>query len=90
MIKNIMCICGNGSGSSFLLEMNVKKVLKKLGIHGVEVNHTSLTDAQKGLADLVICANDIYENVKPFGDALGIMNIMSIPEIEDKIKPYFL
>jgi ascorbate PTS system EIIB component len=33
-----LVVCGNGLGSSFIVEMNVKKVLKELGIEG-EVSH---------------------------------------------------
>lgn len=34
----IMAICGSGLGSSFMVEMNIKKVLKKLNIDA-EVEH---------------------------------------------------
>lgn len=29
MIKKIMCFCGSGLGTSFVMEMNAKKALKK-------------------------------------------------------------
>ena len=35
----IMAICGSGLGSSFMVEMNIKKVLKKLEIEA-EVEHS--------------------------------------------------
>lgn len=35
----IMAICGSGLGSSFMVEMNIKKVLKKLNIDA-EVEHS--------------------------------------------------
>ena len=28
----IMAVCGSGLGSSFMVEMNIKKVLKKIGV----------------------------------------------------------
>ncbi|MBN2849328.1 MAG: PTS ascorbate transporter subunit IIB, partial [Erysipelotrichaceae bacterium] len=31
-LRKILCVCGSGLGSSFLVEMNVSKVLKKLGL----------------------------------------------------------
>lgn len=37
----IMAICGSGLGSSFMVEMNIKKVLKKLEIEA-EVEHSDL------------------------------------------------
>ena len=43
-IKSIMCCCGQGLGSSMIVSMNVEKVLKKLGISGVSVSHTALSE----------------------------------------------
>lgn len=37
----IMAICGSGLGSSFMVEMNIKKVLKKLNIQA-DVEHSDL------------------------------------------------
>ena len=31
-IKKILCFCGSGLGTSFLMEMNVKKALENLGM----------------------------------------------------------
>ena len=31
-IKKVLAFCGSGLGSSFILEMNIKKALKNLGI----------------------------------------------------------
>ncbi|VEA35086.1 sugar phosphotransferase component II B [Salmonella enterica subsp. enterica] len=47
----IMAICGSGLGSSFMVEMNIKKVLKKLNIDA-EVEHSDLSSATPGAADL--------------------------------------
>ena len=35
----IMAVCGAGLGSSFMMEMNIKKVLKKINITA-EVDHS--------------------------------------------------
>ncbi|WP_246768937.1 PTS sugar transporter subunit IIB, partial [Salmonella enterica] len=43
----IMAICGSGLGSSFMVEMNIKKVLKKLNIDA-EVEHSDLSSATPG------------------------------------------
>ena len=48
MIKKIMCFCGSGLGTSFVMEMNAKKALKKLGYKECEVVIASdLTEEQK-------------------------------------------
>lgn len=54
----IMAICGSGLGSSFMVEMNIKKVLKKLNIDA-EVEHSDLSSATPGAADLFVMAKDI-------------------------------
>lgn len=43
----IMAICGSGLGSSFMVEMNIKKVLKKLNIDA-EVEHSDLIGHARG------------------------------------------
>ena len=35
-----MAACGSGLGSSFMVEMNINKVLGELGVSGVEVRMT--------------------------------------------------
>ena len=42
-IRKIMCCCGSGLGSSLMVQMNIEKALKNLGIEGVEADHTSLS-----------------------------------------------
>ena len=41
-IKKVLCFCGSGLGTSFMMEMNAKKALKSLGITDVEVDHTTI------------------------------------------------
>ncbi len=54
----IMAICGSGLGSSFIGEMNIKKVLKKLNIDA-QVEHSDLYSATPGAADLLVMAKVI-------------------------------
>ena len=87
-MRKIVCICGSGLGSSFLVEMNVKTVLKNLGVTGIEVEHTDLGSAWPGLADLIICGQDLYDNLKRFGDTMGLKNIIDKVELQDKLSVY--
>lgn len=88
MIKSIMCCCGNGLGSSFILEMNIKKALKDLNVEGVSVGHTSISDLSEGMADLIICAQDLVHECERGGNVVGLENLMSIEEIKQKLKEY--
>lgn len=57
-IMKIMAICGSGLGSSFMVEMNIKKVLKKMDIEA-EVEHSDLSSATPGAADLFVMAKEV-------------------------------
>ncbi|MBN2604970.1 MAG: PTS sugar transporter subunit IIB [Bacilli bacterium] len=87
-MKKIVCICGSGLGSSFLVEMNVKTVLKELGLNNIEVEHTDLGSAWPGIGDLIVCGSDLYDNLKKFGDTLALKNIMDKNELKEKMSQY--
>ncbi|RWR01285.1 PTS mannitol transporter subunit IIB [[Pantoea] beijingensis] len=85
----IMAICGSGLGTSFMVEMNIKKVLKKLGIDA-EVEHSDLSSATPGMADLFVMAKDIAASASvPKDQLLVINNIIDINELETKLAAYF-
>lgn len=84
----ILCACGSGLGSSFLVQMNVEKVLKKLGVDDVEVTHSAATDVHKGVADLFVIGKDMYDICSPYGDCIILDNIISLPELEKKLSAY--
>ncbi len=86
-MRKIVCICGSGLGSSFLVEMNVKTILKDLGLD-LEVEHTDLGSAWPGVADLIICGSDLYDNCKRFGDTMPLQNIMDKNELKEKLVEY--
>lgn len=85
----IMAVCGSGLGSSFMVEMNIKKVLKKIGVEA-EVEHSDLASAVPGVADLFIMGKDIASSSSITKDKLIVLdNIISIKELEDKLSDYF-
>lgn len=89
MIQSIMCCCGSGLGSSMLVRMNVEKALKSLGISGVSVSHSSLSDATEGAADLFVVGKDLEEFVKGLPEVIIMNNIMDKEELEEKLKAKF-
>jgi PTS system ascorbate-specific IIB component len=89
MIKKILCFCGSGLGTSFVMEMNVKKALTNLGITGVEVVHSTIDDVMPGAADLFVCSEDLVKNAEKAGKAIGVKNMVSVPEIQEKLKAAF-
>lgn len=84
----ILVVCGSGLGSSFILELNVKKALEALGKEA-EVSHTDLASAKAETADIYLGAADIInELAKDKGIIVSIVNMMSIAEIKEKLEPF--
>ncbi|MFF2177358.1 PTS sugar transporter subunit IIB [Lysinibacillus sp. NPDC058147] len=83
----ILVVCGNGLGSSFIMELNVKKALTELG-KVAEVTHTDLASAKAEKADIYIGAEDIVSQLpEERGHIVSIVNMMSISEIKLKLQP---
>ena len=88
-IKSIMCCCGSGLGSSMLVRMNVEKVLKNIDITGIDVTHSSLSDATITAADLFVVGKDLATFVNTLPRVIILDNIMDLEELEIKLKEYF-
>ena len=84
----IMAVCGSGLGSSFMLEMNIENVLKKLGVTGVEVEHTDLGSATKDMADVFIAAKDIAGGMDHLGEVIVLDNLLDNETLEVKLEDY--
>lgn len=88
-IKKILCFCGSGLGTSFVMEMNAKKALKALGITGVTVEHTTIDDIRPGAADLYICGADLAHIGEKAGKTIGLNNMVAAKELTEKLKEAF-
>ncbi|XKM12956.1 PTS sugar transporter subunit IIB [Orbaceae bacterium ac157xtp] len=85
----IMAVCGSGLGSSFMVEMNIKKVLKKINKEA-EVTHADLASATPGEADLFVMTKDLAESSGIPADKLIVLNnIIDINDLEHKLVEYF-
>ncbi|MCM3718314.1 PTS sugar transporter subunit IIB [Fictibacillus phosphorivorans] len=84
----IMVVCGNGLGSSFIMELNVKKALTEMG-KTAEVDHTDLASAKTVPADIYIGAADIVGQLDD-GDRtiVTLENMMNISEIKTKLEKH--
>lgn len=83
----ILVVCGNGLGSSFMMELTIKKALLELSKEA-EVTHTDLTSATSENADIYIGAGDIVDQLdNGVRKVVRIVNMMSIPEIKGKLAP---
>lgn len=81
-MKKVLIVCGNGLGSSFIVEMNVKKILTELG-KSAEVSHTDLTSAKSETADIIISAQDIAEHLSGHSaQVFGLSNLLDNARIK--------
>jgi len=88
-IMKIMAVCGAGLGSSFMMEMNIKKVLKKLDITA-EVEHSDLGSVTPELANVFVMGKDIAFSANlPEEKIIVINSLIDIKELEEKIKAFF-
>lgn len=79
----IVTVCGLGVGSSLMLEINIKKILKDLGVEG-EVSHTNLEDIKKIEADIFVMSKTLEDKVSvPYKIVLS--NIIGTEEIKEKL-----
>lgn len=88
-IKKILCFCGSGLGTSFVMEMNIKKALKNLGIDDVQVDHSTIDDVMPGAADLFVCSEELLPRALEAGKAIGLVNMISVDEVQAKLKEAF-
>lgn len=81
----ILAVCGSGLGTSFMVEMNIQQVLRELGISGVEVEHSDLSSATPGSADVFFLAKDIAEGGSHLGDVVVLESIIDMDELKEKV-----
>ncbi|MDJ1122364.1 PTS sugar transporter subunit IIB [Olsenella sp. YH-ols2217] len=90
-INKIMCACGSGLGSSLMVQMNIDDVLTELGVSGVQVEHSTISDVQPGAADLFVIGRDLeaFVNGIPDEQKVVLVNIVDKDELRGKLKEKF-
>ena len=85
----ILVVCGSGLGSSLMMEMSIKSIIKELGIEG-EVNHTDLGSA-KGLgADIFIGTRDITSQLEHVdGEVISLKNMIDKAYMKSELEATF-
>jgi len=89
-MKKILVVCGNGLGSSFIMEMNVKKILVELGVEA-QVSHTDLTTSKTEQADIYLGSADIVNQLDDgTRTVVALQNILNQAEIKGALQKYFV
>ena len=82
----MLVCCGSGVGSSFMLEMNIKKVLSDLNVTSLDVEHVDLNYAKEYKADIYITTGELASKLGNLeGEIISLDNIFDIVEIKEKI-----
>lgn len=91
---SFMVCCANGAGSSLMMKMTLKKVFDKVGIKPGKLQHCSLSEGKSSASqyDVVLCAQNfmsMFKDAEKKGtQVIGLRNIMSASEIEEKLKEH--
>jgi len=81
-----LAVCSTGLGSSFMVHMNIDKVLKELGVTEVEVDHTDLGSVARGDADAIFVGADLAEATESFDDVVVLKSIIDMNELREKVR----
>jgi Phosphotransferase system, galactitol-specific IIB component len=84
-MKILVC-CGSGLGSSFMIQMNIEKVLKELNVTG-EVDHADLSSATGMKSDIYVGTRDIADNFSSFkGEIISLNSMIDKKELKEKLE----
>ena len=84
-MKILVC-CGSGLGSSFMIEMNIKNILKDLNIQNVDVNHSDLSSAKGIKADVYVSTKDLSNRLEDLGgEVISLNNMIDNNELKEKL-----
>ena len=84
-IQKIICCCGNGLGSSMIVQMNVEILLKQMGLHNIAVRHTSITEVNASQADLFVVGLDIEPQMKTYPRVIILKDLVNLEELKEKL-----
>lgn len=75
-IRKIMCCCGNGVGTSLLMQMTIEEALEILGRTEVEVSFGALAEASEEKADLFVVSEEL-------ADSMGNLSVIGLEDLMD-------
>lgn len=85
-IRTIMCCCGNGVGTSLVMQMTIEEALACLGVDDVEVLFGSLSDLSESRADLFVVSEEVLPGLSGVL-AIGLSDLMDEELAAEQLKP---
>ncbi len=84
-MKKILVTCGNGCGSSLIVEMKIKSLMQKNNKEA-EIDHCDLASAKIQNADIYIGSKELIEQLEHEDKVkIGLLNILDEEEITEKL-----
>lgn len=83
----ITVVCGNGLGSSLMMEMSIKSILKDLSVNA-EVDHVDLGSAKGTPSDIYVGTRDIAEQLNSQavnGKVVSLDNMIDKVAMKEKL-----
>ncbi len=91
---SFLVCCANGAGSSLMMKMTMQKVLDKVALKPGKVHHCALSEGKSAAPqyDVVLCAQNftsMFKDAQKKGTTVvGLRNIMSAQEMEEKLREH--
>ena len=85
-IQKIMCCCGNGVGTSLLMQMTVEEALETLGISGIEVLFGALADIFTGKRQILFVVSEELEADYRDMPVIGLEDLTDSDLAAEKLK----
>ncbi len=88
----VLVSCANGSGTSLMMSMTVKKAMKTLGIATTKVHHCAVAEGKSSatMYDVVFTSPTFVDQFKGAAakgiPVIGVKNVMSEQEVIEGIK----
>ncbi|GLX63075.1 PTS sugar transporter subunit IIB [Proteus sp. DFP240708] len=83
----ITVVCGNGLGSSLMMEMSIKSILKDISVNA-EVDHVDLGSAKGTPSDIYVGTRDIAEQLNSQavnGKVVSLDNMIDKVAMKEKL-----
>ncbi|MFZ5967157.1 MAG: PTS sugar transporter subunit IIB [Bacillota bacterium] len=85
----ILIVCGSGLGSSFMMEMSMKSIIKDLGVKA-EVTHTDLGSAKGEGADIYVGTIDIASQLDGLGgEVIALRSMIDKADMKKQLEETF-
>lgn len=83
----ITVVCGNGLGTSLMMEMSIKNIIKELGV-SAGVDHVDLGSAKSTPSDIYVGTSDIAEQLvaqQVSGKIVSLKNMLDKAAMKERL-----